>query len=89
LFTDFFWKKRRETKGLPPAGLRGRPDTVKGHKSVGVRLGLAAAIAVVVFGGGLGLKNLFGPQPVVITEDNPTKGSPDALITLYEFSDYG
>lgn len=62
---------------------------MKGKRNLGVRLGLAAAIAVVAFGGGLGLKNFFGPSPVVIPGDNPTLGDANAPITIYEFSDYG
>jgi hypothetical protein len=62
---------------------------VKGQKNWGIRLGLAAAIAVVALGGGLGFKHLFGPSPVVIPGDNPTLGDANAPITIYEFSDYG
>lgn len=62
---------------------------MEGRKNLGVRIGLAAAIALVALGGGLGVKGFFGPKPVVISGDNPSLGPPSAPITLYEFSDYG
>lgn len=62
---------------------------MSGRRNRGVRLLFAVAIAAVAFGGGLGLKGLFGPRPVVIQGDNPSLGEATAAITIYEFSDYG
>lgn len=62
---------------------------MSGRRHSGIRLLFAVAIAAVAFGGGLGLKSLFGPRPVVIPGDNPTWGEATAAVTLYEFSDYG
>lgn len=62
---------------------------MRGRKHLGVRLIFGVAIAAVAFGGGLGLKGVFGPRPVAIPGDNPTWGAATASITLYEFSDYG
>ena len=62
---------------------------MKSRRNLGVRLGLAVAIAAVAVGGGFGLKSVFGSRPVAISGDNPTLGDADAPITLYEFSDYG
>lgn len=62
---------------------------MRDRKNLGVRLAFAITIAAVTFGGGLGLKGLFGPRPVVILGDNPILGEATAPITIYEFSDYG
>lgn len=62
---------------------------MKGRRNLGARAALAAAIALVALGGGLGVKSFFGPRPIVITGDNPTLGDPSSPITIYEFADYG
>ncbi|MFN8458879.1 MAG: hypothetical protein U0401_30225 [Anaerolineae bacterium] len=53
-------------------------------------IGIVAAAAILIVGGLIWLGNSNQPGSVSVDVNKfPTKGSPDAPVTLLEYSDYG
>ncbi len=53
-------------------------------------IGLVAAAAILIVGGLIWLGNSNQPETVSVDLSQfPTKGSPDAPVTMVDYSDYG
>lgn len=74
------------------AKARTRVSTTRDSKSAisPLMIGIVVAAAILIVGGLIWLGNSNQPGTVSVDLSQfPTKGSPDAKVTLVEYSDYG